>query len=74
MSEQARKQLNYTIACIHEFARKNRMSQQAAFQYLHKYRGIAFLSEFYDVEHTLSLDDALDDMERICRQNGGKLS
>lgn len=50
------------------------MSQQAAFQYLYKYKGIAFLSEFYDVEHTLSLDDALNDMALICRQNGGKLS
>lgn len=74
MSELARKQLNYTIACIHEFAKKNSMSQQAAFHYLRKYQGIAFLSEFYDVEHTLSIDDALEDMTMVCRQNGGTIS
>lgn len=74
MSETTRKQLNYTIACIHEFARRNKMSQQDAFQYLHRYQGIAFLTEFYDVEHMLSIDDALDDMEKICEKNGGKLS
>ena len=74
MSETTRKQLNYTIACIHEFADRYQMSKQAAFQYLKKYQGIEFLIEFYDVEHTLSIDDALDDMALICRQNGGTLS
>ena len=74
MSELVRKQLNYTIACIHEFAKKNGLSQQAAFKYLQRYQGLAFLSEFYDVEHTLSIDDALEDMALVCRQNGGMIS
>ena len=74
MPEQTRKQLNYTIACIHEFANRHQISQKDAFHYLDKYRGLSFLLEFYDVEHTLSLDDALDDMASICRQNGGKIS
>ena len=74
MSEQTRKQVNYTVACIHEFARRKRISQKDAFFYLHRYKGISFLNEFYDVEHTLSLDDAMEDLEAICRQNGGRLS
>lgn len=74
MPETMRKQLNYTIACIHEFARKKRMTQQDAFRYLDQYQGISFLSEHYEIEHTLSLEDALCDLEKVCRNNGGKLS
>ena len=34
---------------------------------------LAFLKEHYEVEHTLSLDDAVEDMMLICKQNGGRL-
>lgn len=74
MSEVTRKQLNYTIACIHEFARRKQLSQQDAFRYLWANQGIAFLMEHYEIEHTLSLTDALDDLELICKKNGGQLS
>ena len=74
MSETARKKLNYTIACIHEFARKKQMTKQAAFRYLDQYKGISFLSDHYEAEHTLSMEDALSDLETICRNNGGTLS
>ena len=42
-----------------------------AYIYLNCYKGIEFLKEFYDVEHTLSFEDALDDLATICRRNGG---
>ena len=74
MSEQTRKQVNYTVACIHEFARRKKISQRDAFLFLHQYRGISFLTEFYDVEHTLSMEDAMEDLEMVCRKNGGVLS
>lgn len=68
-----RKEINYTVACVSEFASRYDMSQQEAFQYLYKYKGIEFLKENYEIEHTLSLDDALDDLFMICRNNGGAL-
>ncbi len=74
MSENARKQLNYTIACIHEFARKKQMTKQEAFQYLDRHKGISFLSDHYEIEHTLSMEEAMSDLEMICRNNGGTLS
>lgn len=74
MSEEARKKLNYTIACINEFARRKCIHQSVAFLYLYQHMGIAFLSDFYSVEHTLSIEDALDDLEIICRQNGGQMA
>ena len=73
MSERTRKQLNYTIACIHDFARKNGMTQRDAYLYLNKYQGLSFLIDCYEAEHTLSIEDALEDMKTVCRRNGGSL-
>lgn len=73
MSEE-RKQINYTVACVSEFARKHNLSVKDAFCFLFQYKAIEFLKENYDIEHTLSLDDALDDMLLICERNGGVLA
>ena len=73
MTETIRKQINYTVACVNEFARKKSMHSQNAFFYLHKYKGIDFIRENYEIEHTLSLDDAVEDMEIICQNNGGEI-
>ena len=74
MSEDTRKRLNYTVACISEFARRKRIHPSEAFLYLSQHQGLAFLRDCYDAEHTLSLDDALDDLDTICRRAGGTLS
>lgn len=50
------------------------MTQQAAFQFLYDHKAIAFLKDCYEIEHTLSFDDAIKDMERICANNGGVLA
>ena len=47
---------------------------QAAFQFLYDHKAIAFLKDCYEIEHTLSFDDAVEDMERICANNGGVLA
>lgn len=73
MPKELKKQINYTVVCINEFARKKRLHPQTAFLYLYKYKGLTFLKENYEIEHTLSLDDAIDDLEIICKKNGGEL-
>ena len=50
------------------------MSRQAAFRYLREHKGLAFLIEFYDVEHLQSMEETLDDLLVICQQNGGTLA
>ena len=72
MNEQ-RKRINYTIACVSEFARKHDLPLQDAFSFLFTYKGIEFIKENYDIEHTLSFDDAIEDMLMICEKNGGVL-
>ena len=72
MSEQKRK-IGFTVACVNEFARKYQISSKEAFQYLFQFKGIAFLKENYDVEHTLDFETILDDLEIVCKKNGGAL-
>ena len=64
----------YINACIRAFATRFGLSVQAAFRYLYRFRGIAFLDEFYGVEHLQSIDDAVDDLTVLCQKYGGKLA
>lgn len=66
--------LNYIVVCISEFASRYEMHMRDAYIYLSRNKGIAFLKEFYDVEHTLSFDDVLDDLAAVCRKNGGTVN
>lgn len=70
MSE-LKKIINYTVLYVNEFAEKFHITPKEAFYYLYEYKGIEFIKEFYNVEHTLSIDDAVDDLTLICRNNGG---
>lgn len=72
MSEQKRK-IDFTVACVNEFANKHNLSAKEAFQYLFQFKGIAFIKENYDVEHTLDFETILEDLEILCKKNGGTL-
>ena len=71
MTKADRNLLDYIVVCISEFAGRYGMHMSEAYVYLNCYKGIEFLKEFYDVEHTLSFEDVLDDLAAICRRNGG---
>ena len=71
MSE-LKKMINYTVVCVNEFADRYSISAKDAFEYLYAHKGIAFIKENYDIEHTLSFEDAVDDLTTVCRNNGGK--
>ena len=70
MSEQ-KKKIGFTVACVNEFARKYNLSVQEAFRYLFHFKGIDFIKENYDVEHTLDFETILEDLGMMCRRNGG---
>lgn len=72
MNEQKRK-IGFTVACINEFASKHELSIKEAFQYLFQFKGIAFVKENYDVEHTLDFETVLEDLGILCQKNGGTL-
>ena len=71
MAEEDVNLLNFVVVCISEFANRYGMHMKDAYIYLVQNQGIDFLKEFYDVEHTLSFDEVLDDLTMICKKNGG---
>ncbi len=67
-------EIPFLTACIQAFGRRFSMTRQASFRYLHKYKGLSFLIEFYDVEHLQSMEETIDDLLIICQKNGGTLA
>jgi len=49
------------------------ISHVNAVNYLYKYKGLDFLIDCFDAEHTLSLSDAVDDLTLVCKNNGGSI-
>ena len=65
--------IDYIVALITEFAKAHGITSQQAYKYLQEFKGLDFVEEFYDVEHTLSFDDAVEDLSFYCKRMGGTL-
>jgi hypothetical protein len=74
MSREDKNRIAYYIACIGAFAERFSLSNAFAYNYLLKYSGLKFIYDCYESEHTLSIEDAVEDMFQICRRNGGELA
>ena len=68
-----KKKIGFTVACVNEFAQQHNLSIQESFRYLFQFKGIAFIKENYEVEHTLDFGTIVEDLEMLCRKNGGVL-
>lgn len=73
MSQEEQKIIDYMVVCVNEFADRYSVNYKEAFNYLNRYKSINFLLENYEIEHTLSIDDAIEDIAMIARNNGGDL-
>lgn len=74
MSREIANKIDYTVMCISSFANEHTIPLQKSYLYLRQYGGLDFLKEFYDVEHLLSIDDAVHDLTILCLRNGGTLA
>lgn len=63
--------IEYIVVSISEFAKRYKLSLKEASNYLVRYKGIDFLAQCYEAEHTLSVGDWVDDVTEVCKQNGG---
>ena len=63
--------VRYMVACVNEFADRFNMNGKEAFNYLNEHKAINFLLNNYEIEHTLSIDDAVDDIVIVAKNNGG---
>lgn len=65
--------IEYVVACVGAFAQRFDLSNMQAYAYLRRFSGIDFLLDCYAAEHTLSIDDAVSDLQIICQREGGKI-
>ena len=68
-----KKLIEYVVANISEFAKKYELTIREASNYLNLHKGLSFLEQHYDAEHLLSIDDSVEDLARVCYNNGGGL-
>lgn len=66
--------LAYIIAVVSEFAARFSLNTQQAYRYLDRFKGIDFVNRFYNVEHTQSFEDVVEDLVLYCHKNGGQLA
>lgn len=74
MTRELSNKIEYLLACIGAFAGRFRMTNRQAYIYLKAHCGLDFLNKFYDIEHTQSIDDAVDDAAAICGRHGGTVA
>lgn len=74
MSRAEKNKLDFTVALIAVFASAYKLKQKQAFNYLHRFKGIQFLQKHYEVLHTQSFEDVIEDLVMVCRNNGGQLA
>lgn len=65
--------IEYIVAVISEFAKRNVLTVKEASNYLLRFKGIDFLEQCYPAEHTLSVNDWIEDVTIVCKRNGGAI-
>ena len=73
MQDIKEKQVYFFVLCTATFAKEKNISLVYAFNYLCEYKGMDFLIDCYDAEHTLSINDVVDDITLVCKNNGGSI-
>lgn len=72
-ADELNNRLLYYFCCIGAFARKHSMTNAEAYRFLSDFKGLDFIDTFYEVEHTQSIEDSVEDMLAVCQRNGGVL-
>jgi hypothetical protein len=69
-----RNRIEYVICCVGAFASRFKLSNAQSYAYLRRFGAVDFLISCYEAEHTLSIEDAVEDMQAICLQKGGRIA
>ena len=73
-AEELNNRLLYFFCCIGAFARRYSLSNAQAYRFLEEFKGLDFIDQHYEVEHTQSIEDSVEDMMTVCQRNGGVLA
>lgn len=67
------KRIEYVVTCVGAFAEQFKLSNAQSYAYLRRFSGIDFLLDCYAAEHTLSIEDTVEDLQILCQKRGGKI-
>ena len=73
MSTQDKNILEFLVALISEFATHLGITQDVAYNYIRKYHGLEFYFKHYNILHTLSFEENVEDLIQVCANHGGLL-
>lgn len=65
--------IEYIIMLIKLFARHFGLSFQQAYRYVSIHQGIEYAEQHYNVLHTLSFEDQVEELATYCHKKGGAL-
>ncbi len=63
----------FITVCVLWFSQAYHVTPDQAFRYLTAFKAIDFLEENFSYEQTLSQEEIIDDMTRVCENHGGVL-
>ena len=73
MSRQESNALEFLVALIAEFAAHFSISQDVAFNYIRENHGLDYYFRHYNILHTLSFEENVEDLIQVCANHGGHL-
>lgn len=73
MSRKDKNMLEFLVALVTEFAARLDISQDVAYNYIREYRGLEYYFKHYNILHTLSFEENVEDLLQVCANYGGQL-
>ena len=62
-----------SVFIVHKFAQAFNLNWRDAFNYLYRFKGLAFLQKHYGYEHTQPAYRTIEALLDVCKKNGGQL-
>lgn len=63
----------FITTVLYHFSKIKGVSLGRAFRYLKTFKGLDYLSQFMEIERTLSYEEITDNLTLVCTRNGGAL-
>lgn len=60
--------IEYVNCCVGAFANRFKLTLGQSYVYLRRFKAIDFLIDCYAAEHTLSIEDAVEDIMLLCQR------
>ena len=64
---------DFIVSVINNFADEKKIPLTKAYNYIVTFKGMDFMRQYQDIEKTLSNHEIVNDVSRVCANNGGRL-